>query len=101
MVKMSDHRKPIASFTKRVAENQGNKTCIKSIKIEIFPAYFFSDAWEPGSNSFVPKPPLKSSSRKKYWEMNFRVRVDGSWYPDGDKYNMFTKKNIMLRWLSW
>jgi hypothetical protein len=93
---MSDHRRPIVAFSRRLAGNNGKKTggfC----RIEIFPAKDFALLWEPSGKGFSPKPPLLDSSRKIFWEGRYRIRVDGRWLVDGAKYTLFTREEILDR----
>ena len=72
---MSEHRKP-SEIWKRLPGFPGTKQG-KKYKIELFPAHYWAHEWEPGSNTFSPKPPLNSAARKIWWETHYRIRVNG------------------------
>ena len=82
---MSEKREPIETW-KRTTNG-------KTTKIELFPAHYFAEKWEPGSRLFTPRPPCKTETRIKYWESMFRVRVDGVWFCKC-KYTMMNREQI-------
>lgn len=96
---MSDYRKPVEIWTKRLPQNEGKKTgenC--NLKIELFPSHFWAKHWEPGSELFSPKLPLQSQARKEYWIKRFRIRVNGVWIGSRAKYVTYTKEMIRERY---
>lgn len=95
---MSELRKPLEIWTRRLPESYGKKEgdfC--TVRIEIFPAHYWGRHWEPGSELFSPKLPLQGKARKDYWETRFRIRVNGKWSGTRAKYVTYTKEQIRER----
>lgn len=80
---------------RRLAVKVGTKTT----KIELFPASEWRYLWEPGSNKFFPKVPLQTQKRQEYFSERYRVRLDDSWVVEGAQYRMFTREEIVERWI--
>ena len=93
---MTEHRQPTASFSKRFAQEDSNKT----MKIELFIAHIYAPKWEPLSKKFYPKLPFNGMRRKEYWENRYRARIDGVWVGGKAKYTMFTKEQIYKKWFN-
>lgn len=92
---MSEYRQPAEIWTRRLPQNEGKKTSEKcSQKIELFPAHYWAENWEPGSTLFSPKLPLQSMARKIFWETHYRIRVNGVWIGKKAKYVTYTKEQI-------
>lgn len=97
---MSEVRRPVEIIKRFLPVNDGKKAgvfCI--VKVEIFPASCWRDRWEPCSKLFYPKVPLKTSSRKDYWETRYRVRVNGKWRSEKAKYETYTREEIIEEFL--
>ncbi len=93
---MSDHRKPVDVWYKRLPQKRGTKKRkFRLLKIELVPACEWKSLWEPCSTLFIPKVPLRYDSMNEYWETRFRIRVDGKWVGPNGQYRMFTK--VMIR----
>lgn len=93
---MSEHRQPTEIWSISLPQSSGTKqrkNC-KVKKIELFPAHYWAMYWEPGSTKFYPKMPLRSESRKLFWERHYRIRVDGLWRGVGAKYVFATREEI-------
>jgi len=97
---MSEFRKPVEIWVRRLPENEGKKSDRFCIKIEIFPAHYWARHWEPGSDLFYPKMPLQSEARKAAWEARFRIRVNGRWIGDQAKYETYTIQQIFERYFA-
>lgn len=96
---MSEYRTPAEIWIKRLPEKDGKKPGVFcSLKIELFPAHYWAEHWEPGSDLFSPKPPLQSEARKQYWTSRYRIRVNGKWVGDKAKYVTFDKLAIRERY---
>jgi hypothetical protein len=96
---MSDHRKPVEIWLKRLPQSEGKKVdenC--NLKVELFPSHYWAQNWEPASKLFFPKLPLQSKARQEYWLKRFRVRVNGVWAGSQAKYVTFTKEMIRERY---
>jgi len=92
---MSEHRKPVEIWIKRLPKNEGkkpSKNC--KHKVELFPAHYWAIDWEPGGKLFTPRPPLQSEARKLFWENYYRIRVNGVWKGGGSKYVLMTRMDI-------
>lgn len=93
---MAEKKIPCEVWKRELPHKQGNKTgkyC--ALKIELFPAHYWADRWQPGSTRFIPKLPLRTSDRTQYYESRFRIRVNGAWVTDrGAKYRMFKRATI-------
>ena len=80
-------------------QGEGKKASgLIAIKIELFPAYFWAEHWEPASSLFSPKLPLQSEARRDYWTSRYRIRVNGKWVGDRAKYVTFDKVAIRERY---
>jgi hypothetical protein len=96
---MSDYRKPTEIWLKRLPKNEGKKVgenC--NLKVELFPAFYWSKHWEPGSDLFSPRLPLQGEARKEYWSKRYRIRVNGKWEGSRAKYVTYTKAMIRERY---
>lgn len=92
---MSEYRSPTEIWTRRLPQIDGKKTpknCNQ--KIELFPAHYWAENWQPGSKLFSPRLPLQSMARKIFWETHFRIRVNGAWVGEAAKYVVYTKDQI-------
>lgn len=96
---MSDHRQPIAVFSCKFAGKDGKKTGEKRL-IEIFAAKDFARAWEPTGKAFSPRPPLRDSDRIVFWQTYYRVRLNGKWLADGARYTLFTREELIARFIN-
>lgn len=96
---MNEHRRPVEVWIRRLPKITGKKVCKNcTLKIELFPIYLWASHWEPASPLFSPKLPLKSGTRKEYWETRYRIRVNGKWESRKAKYVGYTKKQIRERY---
>jgi len=84
---VSEHRTPQIILTRKVLPQS---TCNKMVKIELFIADQFRQNWTPCDTRFDPPVPLKTKSRKKYWNRLYRVRINGQWWGKA-KYTMITE----------
>jgi hypothetical protein len=86
---------------KTLASNRRQKTPKKcNQKIELFPAHYWAENWEPGSTLFSPRLPLQSAARKEFWETHYRIRVNGSWVGRKAKYEIYTKEQIAKKFFA-
>lgn len=97
---MSEFRRPVEIWSRRLPENEGKKPSGFYSKIEIFPSHYWARHWEPGSDLFHPKMPLQSEARKEAWETRFRIRVNGKWVGEQAKYETYTKQQIFDRYFA-
>lgn len=98
---MSEYRNPAEVWIKRLPKNEGKKALgFCTTKIELFPAHYWAEHWEPGSDLFSPKLPLQSEARKAHWESHFRVRVNGKWMGKRAKYVTYTKAQVLEKFFS-
>jgi hypothetical protein len=96
---MSERRQSIEIWTLRLPQNRGKKPGVFSTtKIELFPSHYWAEHWEPGSKLFSPRLPLRSISRKEYWETRYRVRVDGRWLGTKAKYVTYTRDEVIEKY---
>lgn len=96
---MSEIRRPAEIWMRRLPGNDGKKAgenC--TLKIELFPAHYWREHWEPASVLWSPKLPLKSESRREYWTSRYRIRVNGVWVGTRAKYVTYSKEQIRERY---
>ena len=88
---MSEIRLPDEVINHRLPTKQGKK----STKIELFSAKQFAHRWSPLKRGmFTPAPPLNTARRQGFWEVMYRVRINGKWH-GGGSYTLFTREQVM------
>lgn len=96
---MGEIRTPVEIWTRRLLESDGKKAGdFRTQKVELFPAFFWAEHWEPGSELFAPRLPLQTRARKEYWLSRYRIRVNGRWVGTRAKYVTFTRDEILGRY---
>lgn len=98
---MNEQRKPTETWFKRLPVKVGQKASRKcNLKIELFPLYLWGRWWSPGCHLFSPKLPLRSEDRIEFWQIRYRIRVNGKWVGSRAKYVSYTKQMILDRYFN-
>lgn len=91
----------VSSILHKVEERQAVETILLKrqrkivAKIELYPACQWKHNYLPGKQNVYPRPPCRVVN---YWDLRFRLRVNGRWYnPDRkrEKYIFYTRQEIV------
>lgn len=67
----------------------------RSIKIEQYRAKLWRSKARPLSKHFHPKVPNNLLDQRRYFDIRYRIKINGSWYREnGTRYTMLTQAEI-------
>ncbi len=85
---MSDYRHKTATLKLVTSENKGKKT----VKIELFSAVRWRQKHRPWKKVMFPRPPLNNDI--KWWQLRYRLRVNGKWHGKRANYVFYTRDQV-------